>query len=333
MTMMRAQGQPAVSAIELNLSNGRNREHDRSMNVFAADPERLCLACGARDPIRSSAPLWPLGWHCPTCGHRPAESAGILIFAPDLADTVSGFDPAAFAALAEMEATHFWFVARNELIVGLANRFFPCAKRFLEIGCGNGAVLGALAASRPWERLVGSDLHPTGLKQARTRLPPEVELVQMDARAIPAVNAFDLTGAFDIVEHVADDEAVLRGLRRATAIGGGTIIAVPQHPSLWSRADEIGHHQRRYRLGELEAKLRRNGFDVLFSSSFTAVLLPLMALSRLTARATSDVERETALGSRLNSMLMTILRAEVRLTLAGLRWPLGGSRVVVARAV
>ena len=111
---------------------------------------------------------------------------------------------------------------------------------------------------------------------------------------------------------------------------------MPQHPSLWSRADEIGHHQRRYRLGELEAKLRRNGFDILFSSSFTAVLLPLMALSRLKARAASDdadVERETALSPWVNSVLQAILRAEVRLTLAGLRWPLGGSRVVVARAV
>ena len=258
------------------------------------------------------------------------------MFAPELADTISGFDPVSFGALAEVEATHFWFVARNELIVGLAGRFFPSAKRYLEIGCGNGAVLGALARSRSWERVVGSDLHPTGLKHARTRLPPEVELVQMDARAIPAVDAFDLTGAFDIVEHVADDEAVLWGLRRATIIGGGTIIAVPQHPSLWSRADEIGHHQRRYRRGELESKLRRNGFDILFSSSFMAVLLPLMALSRIKARITcddADVERETALSPRVNSMLAAILRAEVHLTLAGLRWPFGGSRVVVARAV
>jgi SAM-dependent methyltransferase len=306
------------------------------MNLATVAPERLCLACGARDAIRSGEPVWPLRWHCPACGHGVTESSGIPMFAPELADTVSGFDPASFATLVEVEGTHFWFVARNELIVGLADRFFPSAKRYLEIGCGNGAVLGALAASRPWERLAGSDLHPTGLKHARARLPPAVELVQMDARAIPATNAFDLTGAFDIVEHVADDEPVLRALRGATVTGGGTIIAVPQHPSLWSRADEIGYHQRRYRLGELEAKLRRNGFEVLFSSSFTAVLLPLMALSRLKARAApddADVERETALGPRTNAVLTAILRAEVRLTLAGLRWPLGGSRVVVARAV
>lgn len=156
----------------------------------------------------------------------------------------------------------------------------------------------------------------------------------MDARAIPAVNAFDLTGAFDIIEHVAEDEAVLRSLHRATVKGGGTIIAVPQHPSLWSRADDMGHHQRRYRLGEMEAKLGRNGFDVLFSSSFMAVLLPLMALSRLKARfapSDADVEREMALGSATNAALKAILRAEVRLTLGGLRWPIGQPRGRCAR--
>ena len=59
---------------------------------------------------------------------------------------------------------------------------------------------------------------------------------------------------------------VLRGMRVATAEGGGIIIAVPQHPGLWSHADVVAHHQRRYRRGELEAKLRASGFEVMFSS-------------------------------------------------------------------
>jgi SAM-dependent methyltransferase len=257
-------------------------------------------------------------------------------FAPALADTVSGFDPVSYGALARVEATNFWFVSRNELIVALAQRFFPNARRYLEIGCGNGAVLQALTHSRQWDRVVGTDLHPAGLAHARSRLPAHVELAQVDATAIPAVAAFDLTGAFDIVEHVADDEAVLAGLRQATVKGGGAIIAVPQHPWLWSRADEIGHHQRRYRRGEMEVKLVRNGYKVLFSSSFTATLLPLMAASRLSSKFARDdrhIQRETNLGPFANAMLTAILRAEVRLTLAGLRWPAGGSRIVVAQAV
>lgn len=298
-------------------------------------PVRRCLACGALDAVDAKGPVWPLGWQCPICGHVVPQAEGIPMFAPELADTVNGFDPKYFEELSELEAEYFWFVARNELIVGLVNKFFPEARQFLEIGCGNGAVLRAIAKSRPWERLVGSELHPSGLAYARKRLPSEVEFVQMDARQIPAVGVFDLTGAFDVIEHIADDEGVLRGMRAATQIGGGTIIAVPQHPWLWSHADDVAHHQRRYRRGELESKLRRNGFEILFSSSFTALLLPLMAASRLRRGSDQDADvfSEFRLNRHVNDAFIAILRAEVRLTLAGWRWPAGGSRIVVARAV
>jgi len=258
------------------------------------------------------------------------------MFAPDLADTISGMDPAGFERLSKVEDEHFWFVARNELIVGLASKFFPGARCYLEVGCGNGAVLRAIAVSRHWERLAGSELHPTGLSHARIRLPRDVEFVQMDARNVPATDIFDLTGAFDVIEHVAEDETVLRGLRSATKAGGGIIIAVPQHPWLWSRTDDLALHQRRYRRGELEAKLRRSGFEILFSTSFTAMLLPLMIVSRLRSRGkdnNGDIDREFTLNPRINRLFTAILRVEVRMTLAGFSWPAGGSRVVVGRAV
>jgi len=153
----------------------------------------------------------------------------------------------------------------------------------------------------------------------------------------PGAGIFDLTGAFDVIEHIADDEAVLRGLRAATPRGGGTIVAAPQHPWLWSRADEVAHHQRRYRRGgELEAKLLRNGFEVLFSSSFTALLLPLMAASRFMNGGKGrddEVSHEFRLNRNVNDVFTAILRAEIRMTLAGWRWPAGGSRIVVGRAV
>jgi SAM-dependent methyltransferase len=305
------------------------------MSAVAAQG-RLCLACGAVETVAGNGPIWPLGWRCAVCGNVVPQGDGIPLFAPELADTVSGMNPANFTALAELETGHFWFVARNALIVGLANKFFPEARRFLEIGCGTGFVLRAMAQSRSWERLVGSELHPSGLVHARKRLPVEVEFVQMDAREIPAAGVFDLTGAFDVIEHIPDDEGVLRGLRAATTTGGGILVAVPQHPWLWSHADDLAHHQRRYRRGELESKLARNGFEVLFSSSFTAVLLPLMAISRLKDRGKGveeDLDREFKVNPHVNRLLTAILRAEVSMTLAGWRWPAGGSRIVVGRAV
>jgi hypothetical protein len=105
---------------------------------------------------------------------------------------------------------------------------------------------------------------------------------------------------------------------------------------LWSHADVLAHHERRYRRGEVEAKLHRNGFEVMFSSSYTAFLLPLMAASRLRkqgSKTDEEVLGEFELNPRVNSLFTAILRAEVRMTLAGIRWPAGGSRVVVGRAV
>jgi SAM-dependent methyltransferase len=299
---------------------------------------RICPSCSARQAIAADRPMWPLGWQCDACRWRVPDSGGIPLFAAELADTTSGFDPAAFDRLAKVEAAHFWFVVRNELIVGLAQRYFPNAKRYLEIGCGNGAVLQAIERCRAWDRAVASDLHPRGLAHARARLAGRAEFAQLDARAIPAEAAFDLVGAYDIIEHVAEDEAVLRSMRRAIAPGGGALLAVPQHPALWSRVDELGHHQRRYRRGELERKLERNGFAVVFSSSYMSILLPLIAASRLKVRflpaeQDADVFNELKIGPRINRLLTSLLRTETRLTLAGTRWPFGGSRVIAARAV
>jgi SAM-dependent methyltransferase len=296
-------------------------------------PSRRCLECGALESVAANELVWPLGWRCPACGHAVAQDQGITMFAPELADTISGIDPKSFQTLAEIESSHFWFVARNALIVGLITKHFPNARRYLEVGCGNGPVLQAVAASRRWERLVGSELHPSGLAYARERLPREVEFVQMDARKIPASGVFDLIGAFDVIEHIADDWGVLGEMRAAVETGGGTIVAVPQHPWLWSRADEIAHHVRRYCRGELEAKLQRSGFEVVFSSSFTSLLLPLMAASRLKGAKQDEDAYEFKLSSALNKLLLRVLEVEVRMTLTGWSWPVGGSRVVVARAV
>jgi hypothetical protein len=72
------------------------------------------------------------------------------------------------------------------------------------------------------------------------------------------------------------------------------------------------------------------------SDAANALLLPLMAASRLKSRGSEqngDGFREFRLNPYLNWLFTAVLRVEVRLTLAGWRWPAGGSRIVVARAV
>ncbi len=74
--------------------------------------------------------------------------------------------------------------------------------------------------------------------------------------------AFDLVAAFDIVEHVDDDDAALSELARVSAPGSTLLLSAPLHPSRWSKFDELVGHRRRYEPERLRAKLARHGLTV-----------------------------------------------------------------------
>lgn len=246
-----------------------------------------------------------------------------------------GMDPNDFSLLANVEDGNFWFEPRNRLLVSLLMRYFGSASDYLEVGCGNGFVLRGVAKAKAWRTVAGTELHSQGLQRARTRLGLKGQFAQMDARAIPAEDAFDVIGAFDVLEHIDQDEEVLRAMHRALRARGGVLLAVPQHPWLWSAADTLAMHVRRYRYGELETKVSAAGFRVIFTASYTTILLPLMAASRFLNRREEVDERsrgaELSVPKTLNRLMKTALHAEVSATLAGLRFPVGGSRIVAAR--
>jgi SAM-dependent methyltransferase len=306
--------------------------NDMRTHVILRKPERICPRCGATSEICDGEALWPVAWSCQACAHRIEMRNGVPVLAPALADTLIGMDPAAFERLACCEGGNYWFVPRRRLIKNLLTRYFPDAEYMMEIGCGTGFVLSGIADLKPWRRLVGSELHPAGLAFACSRLGRRAEFIQMDARAIPVLGAFDVIGAFDVLEHIEDDEAVLAAMYRALRVKGGVLLTVPQHPWLWSSNDERALHIRRYRWGELETKLCAAGFNVLFSTSYTALLLPLLAASRWSRPVgkpnapTSELEMPPI----ANSVLRAVLQFEVALTLAGIRFPAGGSRIIVA---
>jgi SAM-dependent methyltransferase len=296
-----------------------------------------CPACHGRATFSASDRPWPPDWVCGVCGTSIICRDGIPRLAPELACNPTGFDPKLFSMLVEFEESSFWFVNRARLIITLMQRYFPNARAVLEIGCGTGSVLLAVRNHFPHFNLIGSELDPSGLVFARARLGNDVTLLQMDARQIPARAEFDLIGAFDIIEHVTEDEVVLAEIYHALKPGGGAIISVPQHRWLWSQVDDDASHKRRYAPGELESKAERAGFRVVMSTSFNALLMPFMLVSRLRMRlrgkrdAVEESPVELRLPMWLNRAMSTVLRVEVYLTSIGLRWPAGGSRVLVAQ--
>jgi SAM-dependent methyltransferase len=286
---------------------------------------KICLRCQTRFEHD--------GWRCQACGFEPPLEAGFPAFAPALAAGNPGYDDAYFAELYTLEARNYWFRARNALLTWAMRKYFHAARVFLEIGCGTGFVLAGFARAMPQLSMHASEVSSTGLPFAAQRV-PQAALFQMDARAIPFADHFDVIGMFDVLEHIEEDVTVLGEARRALRAGGGLIITVPQHRFLWSLYDEHAHHVRRYAATELRAKVLKAGFRIVMMTSFVSLLLPLMALSRRLPQkraAAYDVLAELRVSRFANCLLESVLAVERGLIRLGLRFPVGGSLLLVAQ--
>lgn len=283
-----------------------------------------CPKCGQRYSAKGRA--------CSACGFEVQRIDGFVAWAPEQAHAGQGFKAEYFKPLSEQEAGNYWFCARNALIQWALKKYFPQMTSFLEVGVGTGFVLTGIAQTFSKVRLVGAELFAAGLAFAAQRL-PQAEMVQMDARAIPYVEEFDAAGAFDVLEHIEEDQQVLKGLFRAIRPGGGLLLTVPQHPWLWSPIDDYSFHQRRYRSRALHTLVRAAGFQILRSTSFVSLLLPALLLSRMRARPGQEVDpfAEVRVPLSLNRALEQVLGWERTLIQWGIDLPLGGSRLVVAR--
>lgn len=285
---------------------------------------KRCFACEGR--------FESADWTCPMCGYQPPLRDEIHQFMDEPSETRVGFKPEYFARLAKIEESNFWFRARNELIQWALRNYFPDAKSFFEVGCGTGFVLTGIREDFPQMRLVGSEIFADGLVFAKERL-PNVELYQMDARRIPFESEFDVVGAFDVLEHVIEDENVLVQMFHAAQPGGGLLITVPQHPFLWSASDQHAKHQRRYNRAELRRKVESAGFQIERITSFNSLLLPLMICSRMQRKRDQDVNpwREFEISSALNRTLESILSFERMMIRKGVSFPAGGSLLLIGR--
>lgn len=263
---------------------------------------------------------------------------GIKCYHPEQCQRYTDYPDEGFDVTGELEDSSFWCRSRNRLLKALLLKY--CANRtktrFLEVGCGTGYLLRDLAGEPGFE-VTGSEIYLKGLQHARDKL-RGVELVQFDARAIPFREEYDAIGAFDVIEHIDDDEAVMASSYHALRDGGYFVVTVPQYQFLWSSLDDLVRHKRRYGRREMLTKLRNHGFEVVFVSSFVCALFPLMLVSRIFDRGTvsdtnrkAELKRRVAMPHALNWLFDKIMRIDEALIMWDVALPVGGSLLVVAR--
>lgn len=179
------------------------------------------------------------------------------------------------AEMYALESGHWWFWGKRLLMRGLlGNRLRP-GVRILDIGCGAGANALELSA---YGEVTASDRSLDALSFVRSRGIHSV--VAAEAPWLPfRSGAFDVVTAYDVIEHVEDDEAFVAELARVLAPGGALAIHVPAWPFLWSRHDEALEHKRRYTRRSLRRLLATTGLQIesLGWTNFT-IFLPAVAL-------------------------------------------------------
>jgi SAM-dependent methyltransferase len=236
----------------------------------------------------------------------------------------------------QLEDTYWWFVARRVIVRDLLARYrflgdLERRPRLLDVGCGTGASLKALAE---FGEVVGVDRSREALQFCRQRAPYRLALALGEALPV-ADDSVEVITALDLLEHIQDDAAAVRDFARALRPGGVLLVTVPACPLLWSEHDEALDHLRRYRAARLRRILQESGLRVeRLSPLIATLLLPIAALRLLQRlRRRHGSEPKTALiepPAFVNTALIWLLRLEGKWLLRA-NLPVGVSLMAVAR--
>jgi SAM-dependent methyltransferase len=239
-----------------------------------------------------------------------------------------------YGKIFELEKDHWWFEGRRRLLRLLLERHLPDrTARILDVGCGTGhhlIFLKDLGYTEP----AGTDFSPIAIEFCRKLGLGDVH--QGDAAGLGyADESFGGALAFDVLEHIDDDAAALREIRRVLRPGGRAIVTVPAFQALWSRHDEVLQHRRRYRFRDWPPLAEKAGLEIEDWSYFFFTVFPLVAAVRFASRVfkvkkTSDLE---VVPRPINAVLKRVGAMEAAALKKLPRLPIGTTLAVVLRRV
>jgi len=207
----------------------------------------------------------------------------------------------AIHCLADVEDHHWWFRERRKLLARELRRLRPPG-RALDLGAAGGGNTRVLI-EHGWDTLAG-DFSEAAVQIALDR---GVNAIHLDARALPlASGQFDLVTAFEILEHIDEDQLAAAEIRRVLRPGGTALITVPCDMRLWSAHDVAVGHVRRYTRQTIATLIEGAGLVIDRLWSWNVLLRPAVAIRRRYSTG-CDIVRTSRL---LDSALYAVIVAE-----------------------
>lgn len=179
---------------------------------------------------------------------------------------------------------HWWNIARSAQVARVVRTENPSDAVFLEVGCGRGLEVQSL-------RQAGLNVYGVELAAVSPLAGMEPYVASgIDAIDLPVAQKEQVTGLLllDVIEHLPDPAAFLKGLAPHFPKLSVVIIAVPASQKLWSNFDVYYGHYRRYTTQMLLELGRTLDWEVKTTGYFFHLLyIPIRVLSWL------GVERTT----------------------------------------
>ena len=227
------------------------------------EPVPSCLVCRAETahPHFEIDNLTTRVVVCTECGlgrlHPMLDSDEIAaLYPPDYyGEPGTKFQPLVERLVRFIGERHITFLSR-----GLAPR-----SRILDVGCGRGVILGALA-NRGFE-VHGLEISAEAARGADPRA--EIRIANRLADADYPPESFDEIIIWHVLEHLSDPRETLEAAHRILKPGGRLIVAVPNFSSLQSRWTggawfhlDLPRHIYHFPLKSLGMLLESTGFSV-----------------------------------------------------------------------
>ena len=237
-----------------------------------------------------------------------------------------------YGIMNDVEDKHWWFVGRRAILEsflrGVVEKLKPAggSPKILDVGCGTGANLEMLAQFGQSE---GVDVSDDALEFCKTK---GLKVHKGLAEELPFPDeSFDLVTALDVVEHLDDDVAGLREMRRVLKSDGKTLIFVPAFMWLWGVQDDISNHRIRYTRRQIVERLEKAGFKVERATYANITFFLPILIGRVIMKVTGiKPESENNVNvSALNGFFGSIFSSE-RFWLKKANFPFGVSIVIVA---
>jgi SAM-dependent methyltransferase len=215
-----------------------------------------------------------------------------------------------YEQMAELDERHWWYRARREVLATLIRRLAqpPPDARILEIGCGTGHNLPMLAQFGHVDAL---ELDEEARQHATKRLGREIMSAPLPELAGVSDRAYDLIGAFDVIEHIDDDVAAIASIASKLKPGGTFVMTVPAHQWMWSAHDVVNHHKRRYSKAVLKRLIGRSPLRLEKAGYFNSLLFPAAVAERLSSKVRGKDDADLKLPPPpLNTLLERVFAAE-----------------------